>query len=176
MDGIILKNDSTGIFYHSIGVNGARFEDYVDKTTDFMSQTSKLNPDIIIISLGTNETFNDQYTNERFKENLTIFTKQITEATGCDIVLFTTPPSALKKRKYTNKKTAKFTTIIKEFCNENQYAYWDLYEITGKENGMKQWYKKGFAAKDRIHYSASGYQLQGRLLFDAFLNSYHKLP
>ena len=56
LNGIVLENDQNGIIYHAIGVNGARFSDY-NKCSLFFDQIQALQPDLIIVSLGTNEAF-----------------------------------------------------------------------------------------------------------------------
>ena len=41
-----------------IGVNGATYDDY-NNTEIFFNQLPHLNPDLVIVSLGTNESFED---------------------------------------------------------------------------------------------------------------------
>ena len=56
LNGLILENNNSGILYHNIGVNGAKLSDY-NKYPLFFEQLKSLNPDLIIIGLGTNESF-----------------------------------------------------------------------------------------------------------------------
>ena len=54
---MVLENSrQRGILYHMIGVNGARFEHYNLSPNRFLTQVKGLNPDLVILSLGTNET------------------------------------------------------------------------------------------------------------------------
>src|SRR5690606_14596933 len=56
LSGVVLEKDEPGILYHSIGVNGAKCSDY-NKYPLFFEQLPALHPDMIVISLGTNESF-----------------------------------------------------------------------------------------------------------------------
>ena len=57
--GIVLENTfNSGVLYHMIGVNGATYDDY-NNTEIFFNQLPYLKPDLIVASLGTNESFED---------------------------------------------------------------------------------------------------------------------
>ncbi|HEX8039443.1 MAG TPA: hypothetical protein VF490_09830, partial [Chryseosolibacter sp.] len=53
--GAVLENSMNGILYHSVGVNGAKFTHY-NEAAQFAVQINSLHPDLVIISLGTNES------------------------------------------------------------------------------------------------------------------------
>src|SRR5690606_31485683 len=73
LNGLILENGNSGIIYHSIGVNGAKFLDY-NKYPLFFEQLKALNPDLIIISLGTNEAFDKaDFTIDDFRNQMDEF-------------------------------------------------------------------------------------------------------
>ena len=46
--GIVLKNDSAGVRYHMVGVNGAEYMHYIGSQY-FVSQMKVLQPDLIIL-------------------------------------------------------------------------------------------------------------------------------
>lgn len=62
--GFNLTNGQPGILYHSVGVNGAMFVNYTDE--NYVRQLALLNPSLLIISLGTNETFGRRFTRNEF--------------------------------------------------------------------------------------------------------------
>lgn len=164
-----LRNSQQGIIYNGIGYNGAKYTDYL-RSQRFFTQLGQLfRPDLIIVSLGTNEAFDKVYSLAHFRDDVVRFCKELELRTGCKNILLTTPPSALRKRRYPNKKLSDYSKILKEVAQECNYAVWDLYEIMQGENGMKTWYKAGLAGKDRIHFTESGYKLQGELLYKAFM-------
>ena len=51
-----LENRNSGILYHSSGINGCCYSHYVE-AGQVLNQTAALTPDLIILSLGTNEAF-----------------------------------------------------------------------------------------------------------------------
>jgi len=70
LSGLILENNNPGILYHNIGVNGAKLSDY-NKYPVFFEQLKSLQPDLIIIALGTNESF-DKLRSEDYMDRLDI--------------------------------------------------------------------------------------------------------
>ncbi len=165
IDGFFLENYNKGVVYHSIGINGAKYIDY-NKSDLFFEQLDNINPDLIILSMGTNESFYNTITPNNFKENVSSFLDKIKEHTSCENILLTTPPTSFRKRRYQNKKLKKLSDVLIDVAGEKNYALWNLFELTGEENGVKEWYRKGLMAKDRIHYSALGYQIQANKLFE----------
>ncbi|PVX52639.1 LysM domain-containing protein [Balneicella halophila] len=162
-----LSNSQQGVVYNAVGYNGAKYTDYLKSPLFFTQMEELFRPDLVIISLGTNEAFDKVYSLESFRNDVELFCKEIELRTGCHTILFTTPPSALVSRRYPNKKLLKYAEVLKEVAQERNYAVWDLYEIMGGEQGLKKWYKSGLAGKDRIHFKEEGYRLQGESLYKA---------
>jgi hypothetical protein len=53
-----------------------------------------------------------------------------------------------------------------------KYAVWDLLEVFGGNKNININSRMGLMAKDKVHYSNAGYEKQGELFFDAFIQSY----
>jgi lysophospholipase L1-like esterase len=172
--GIVLKNDHAGIIYHSIGVNGASYKSY-NSTSLLMAQLPYLKPDLIIISLGTNESYSNAFNLTEFEECVTTFLTRIKLACGPCSILLTTPSDnyKFKKGKPINNP---YPQLISDYFISNAAAYhcavWDLYEVMGGRESMKHWKKQGLATKDYVHFTKKGYELQGNLLFEAIMNRY----
>jgi hypothetical protein len=49
---------------------------------------------------------------------------------------------------------------------------WDLFEVMGSAGSIQLWQKSALAGPDLIHFTKEGYQLQGRLLFEALMAGY----
>lgn len=171
LNGLVLENNQSGVLYHSIGVNGAKYSDY-NKYPLFFEQINALNPDLIIISLGTNEAF-DKLCDQCFFDQIQTFLKLLREKNPEVTVLLTTPPPSLFKRKLPNVFCDLYTQVMLENAAEYNYAVWDLHQALGGNKGMNNLIKNGLIAKDRVHYSASGYQQQGVLLFEALMDIYN---
>ncbi len=166
IDAIFVDSNQKGVVYNSIGVNGAKYCDY-NKSDLFFQELKNISPDLIVLSLGTNEAFERPYDKEQFREDLELFLSKLNGVSNCHNILLTTPPSSLIKRRYTNKKLGQFSNTLKQVAQEKNIAVWDLYDIMGRENGMKKWAKNKLAARDRIHFTQKGYYLQAELLYNA---------
>lgn len=170
LNGIILENNESGILYHSIGVNGAKYSDY-NKYPLFFDQLSALNPDLIVISLGTNEAF-DNLCDQCFYGQVEEFLSILRAKNPNVSLLITTPPPSLFKRKIPNDFCASYSNMIISNSLVNRYSVWDLYQAMGGNESMKNLVNQGLIAKDRVHYSSAGYKEQGTLLFEALMEAY----
>ncbi len=154
-----------------IGVNGARYSDYLHSEW-FDEQLSSLNPQLIIVSLGTNESF--EYT----KLDVNIFAQQIDSLVTLlkgmpskPIVILTTPPAvcmAKRRSKHIvyvpNPYVAKVRQTILQQAAKNHLLVFDLYEAMGGEHSMKWWAEHRMTDKRRIHFTNQGYRILGLLL------------
>jgi len=170
LSGLVLENDTPGVIYHSIGVNGAKASDY-NKYPLFFEQLPALNPDLIIISLGTNETF-DKMAAPEFLVQLNKFIAGIKATNPDACILVMTPPPSLFRRKYVNTFAASYAKEIQMQETNVNYASWDLFSEMGGLYGVPRNAARGLMSTDRVHYSKDGYEKQGRLFSEAFFKGY----
>ncbi|MGL5637659.1 MAG: GDSL-type esterase/lipase family protein [Bacteroidales bacterium] len=176
--GFLLRNGNPGVLYHSIGVNGAHYLDY-QKGLVF-EQTKALNPDLIILSLGTNEAFGRNLNYSEFKRQVEVTVAKLKSENPQAKLLITIPPQCYEKRRVNkklvyepNQKIKTVRKVLVDFANEQGIAWWDLYEVTGGNGSAKQWYVNKLMSKDRIHFTEEGYKLQADILYNAFQKSYN---
>lgn len=174
--GVLLENDSSGVLYNMIGVNGAEYRHY-NISKYFYKQYACLNADMVIISLGTNEAYYGVLDKELFYRNIDTMITNIRAINPDVSILLTTPGDSFKRSrkgriKNPEVKVAK-ETIIK-YCLEHNVAYWDLYEIMGGYGSMAKWYAMKIAQRDKVHFTGRGYQIQGDLLYNAFMEGFEK--
>lgn len=170
LNGLVLENDNSGVIYHSIGVNGAKASDY-NKFPMFNEQLPALSPDLVIISLGTNESY-DKQSSENYFAHLNQMIQGIKDKNPqASILVMTSPPSVLH-RKYKNTFIEKYAEIIEENAHVKNYAVWNLLDVFGGNKSINRNAAKGYMARDKVHYSKAGYEKQGELFFEAFLQSY----
>ncbi|MDR1169262.1 MAG: GDSL-type esterase/lipase family protein [Prevotellaceae bacterium] len=179
VSGFHLSNGKRGVFYHSIGINGARFDSYNQCSEDFYQQIASLEPDLVIISLGTNEAMIKTIDEDQLYSDISDFVFNIRHSSPNTVVIFTTPVETFAKagRKIPtvpNHKIGKVRDIIVSFAGRNKYPCWDLYEIAGGKGSALEWNKKQLFVRDRIHLTQRGYEYQGELLFEAIMKSYNQ--
>ncbi|MES2689320.1 MAG: GDSL-type esterase/lipase family protein [Bacteroidota bacterium] len=184
LNGIIASNGRPGVLYYTIGANGATFSNY-NNAALFFKQLSSLQADLVIVSLGTNESVSDMPA-DTFYNYINTFYMNLAASCGHTNFMFTIPADNYRRRVSTTRKKVKGkwrkkrvvsyvnNTKVEEirntmvaFCNDKNVMYWDLYAAMGGKGSMKSWVHTGYAAKDHIHFSKAGYELQGELLFKA---------
>ena len=170
LNGVVLENKNSGVLYHNIGVNGAKFSDY-NKYPLFFEQLKALQPDLVIVSLGTNESF-DKMRGEDYMAQLDLFLQNVKAQNPGAAILVVTPPPSLFQRKYPNIFAADYAQKILNAAEIKGYAVWDLYSQFGGLYGVNRNFRKGLMANDRVHYSKAGYEQQGDLLSEALLKAF----
>lgn len=174
--GVLLQNDSAGVLYNMVGVNGAEYRHYL-ASEYFAEQLSFLQPDLIIVSLGTNEAMNGNFKSDVFYETINQTIEAIKQKSPNAKFLLTTPPDSYRwynRRPYKNINTKKAAETIIRYCCDNNIAYWDLNSVMGGYGSMGYWAKYGLSARDYVHFQPKGYKLQGNLLYQAILHNYKK--
>ncbi len=174
--GMLLENDSAGVLYNMIGVNGAEYRHY-NMSKYFLQQFTYLNSDLIIISMGTNEGFYGGFDKDLFYKNIDTLITNIRNTNPNVAILLTTPGDSFRKSrkgrvKNPDMQVAEQTMI--RYCLDHNLAYWDLYNIMGGYGSMAKWYTAKLSAKDKVHFSGKGYQIQGDLFYRAFISGYEK--
>ncbi len=170
LNGLVLEKDAPGLIYHSIGVNGAKASDY-NRYPLFFEQLPALQPDLVIISLGTNESF-DKVSQEEYKQQLNRFIDSVKEKNPETAILVMTPPPSQLRKKTPNAYADSYAKQIQMQETEKGYASWDLFSLLGGMYGIKRNYAQGMLTSDRVHYTKEGYEKQGRLFTEAFLQAY----
>ncbi|WP_158209145.1 LysM peptidoglycan-binding domain-containing protein [Myroides phaeus] len=172
LNGVVLENDKSGVLYHTIGVNGARFSDYL-KYNLFFEQLKGLEADLIIVSMGTNESF-DRMDSKDFQDQVNAFLAKVKQVAPNASVLLTTPPPS-----YFSKNTP--NTVASALANEiiisgikGKYAVWDTYYNLGGSLALASLRDEGLLSKDLVHYSVKGYNYTGDLFYEALMDAYNQ--
>lgn len=172
LDGISIENELSGVLYHSIGVNGAKYMDFA-RAKYFARQVADLEPDLVILSFGTNES---QGATEPgyMRRTMELLTSQIMDRCPTARILLTTPADSYLRGKGLNPFMAETSTVIRDYAKEKGFALWDMFEYTGGENSSTLWKSKGLMTSDSVHYTKVGYALQGKLLYQSLIKGYNQ--
>lgn len=177
--GLKLTNGGPGLLYHTIGVNGAMFIHYTDRT--YLEQLAVLDPSLLIISLGTNETFGRRFNMPEFKGQVNAFVSLVREVLPHTTLMLTTPAECYKRvtvnkiRTYIrNENVEKAAQVIGEVTREHGIACWDLFAATGGKNSSKEWFDRKLMGRDRIHFIKEAYRDQGELFYRALMRTYNE--
>lgn len=173
INGLILKNSSPGVLYNSVGINGAHFSDY-NKSPLFFRQLKVLNPDLVIISLGTNEGANIKVTEDETIASVVSMVKNIKSANPGACILIATPTDDYFRKKYKNPYLEAVQRALLKSAEQENVACWDLYSISGGYGSCTDWRRAAMLQHDGVHFNKQGYALQGTLLYKALIDSYLK--
>lgn len=183
--GAILENNKKGLLVHTIGNNSATYECY-NRIDNYGKKLARLNPHLVIISLGTNESVSSVFKGERLEQEIDNLISSIKKECPSALFLLTTPADNKLRRVRRNKKKRRIAyyinninlpyvvETIKEYGKKNNIAVWDWYTISGGKGAYDTWIKEDGMRKDHIHYTPKGYTLQGNLLFHSISNAYEQ--
>ena len=169
--GILLENENPGITYHSIGVNGASVNAFL-RCEHFEEEIILLSPDMVIFGLGINDANEPDFTPNTFKENYLKLVAQFRKVNPNIFFVFITNNDSYKKvgKKYeVNVKAVEVRKIFYELADETDGAVFDQFEIMGGLHSIEKWRGAKLAQNDRIHFTKEGYELMGKLLFNALI-------
>ena len=198
--GAILANDKRGVMVHSIGNNGATYSSYC-KVADFGQQLKVLEPQLVIISLGTNEAAGNPTGIENY---ITRLITDIRKHNPKAKFLLTTPMEFQKRTSRQvaqqvkvgggKRRRARYKTVYKtvtsyaanpnaervrqmilDYGRQHKIATWDLYAVAGGRGASSKWISAGLMnPSDHLHQLEAGYELQGMLLADALMQALSK--
>ena len=170
--GLILRNSKRGgITYHVAGVNGSQYRNW-SASNILAKQSAYLKPDLIIISLGTNDANDLALTTDEFTKQVHDLVSSLKKENPGACFILTTPPDSWYKKRYVNKQVDRIRHAILLYAEEHHIACWDLYAAMGGENSIVTWNKQGLAASDLVHFSKAGYELHGELFYESFIKHY----
>jgi lysophospholipase L1-like esterase len=170
--GFSLENEmAPGFYLAGLGANGASTSSFL-RCANLVSQLQTLQADLMILSLGVNDTQSKGFEKDEYVEHydsLITFAKKANP--GVAIILTTTTDNYIK-RKTSNKRTVLARDAMFELMERHDLAVWDLFSIMGGYKSITRWYKAGLASKDKVHFSTRGYVLLGHMMFEALNKSY----
>jgi len=170
--GVSLENSQPGIIYHTIGVNGSRYDQY-NIASQFWQQLAALHADLYIISLGTNEAQKTEFKNEPFQKQVTLMLEKIRKISPDASILITTAADSYFRGRRPNVVLRDINLSLYNYCAQNNLPIWDLYRISSGYGSSYHWIRKGLMNPDRIHFTGEGYRIQGQLLFNALAKGYN---
>ena len=150
--------------YHSLGVVGAQFTHLIQHTILWKEHMKMLNPDLLIISYGTNEAYNGNFDSNAYSKQINRFLNEIREEVPSVSILLTSPPDTRSRN-----RIPKMQNAIIESQSKIQSSFYDLNKVMGGFGSFQPWYENDFFLKDKLHLNKAGYQLQAKLFMLALI-------
>ncbi|MCW3078196.1 MAG: hypothetical protein JWO32_2805 [Bacteroidetes bacterium] len=166
------SNMANGLYLAALGANGASSGSFL-RCDYFTPQLKSISPDLVIISLGVNDTQSKDFDTEDYIKHYDSLIGKIKEIDPNIAILLTTTTDNFIRRRTPNKRTEKSKEAMIQLMYKHNVAVWDLYSVMGGFKSILKWQKAGLAGRDRVHFSPKGYIVLGNMMFDALNYSYH---
>ncbi|MGZ3882958.1 MAG: GDSL-type esterase/lipase family protein, partial [Bacteroidia bacterium] len=119
--GFSLENTNPGFYYAGFGVNGAASGSYL-RCNLLETQLESLQPDLIIFSLGVNDTQGKDFNTLDYMAHYDSLIAIVRKAAPDCAILMTTTTDNFIKRKTSNKRTGKAGEAMYELMNKHNVA------------------------------------------------------
>lgn len=165
----ILAEELPGITFDSLGIGGAGFYTYVDKSAN-MKRIYALEPEILIVALGTNDCNNWYYSPDKLRERATRLYNGVKERYPDCKVVFVTPfcfktKVVRGKELEINPNVGATAGVLNDMARELPDV-WTIDLMAG--HGM-DFIDGNLMRKDFIHLTNPGYEHLARLVADALM-------
>lgn len=175
--GLMPKSDRNGITYTESGVNGAAVTSWLICKA-LKEELKLLPPDLIVFGIGINDaaTTFDNFNPDTFKDNYRELINEIKQVMPSAALLFITNNDcnqSVRIRK-PNLNTARVAQAFKELAQEYNGAVFDLYQTMGGQGSAANWVHHKLMQRDRVHFTSTGYQLVGDLIYNAVAEDFEK--
>lgn len=170
--GAVLENSKSGVLYHTIGVNGAKFKHY-NEAKHFAAQTGALQTDLFIISLGTNEAVDYPHVDKNVFAQIDQLLFALRKNNPGASFILVTPQDVYRNRNKPNPGIAAVREVVIQYAAENGLAFYDLYRAMGGQDSAASWTENALLSGDGIHLTRDGYEYQGNLFYHALIKSYN---
>jgi Lysophospholipase L1 and related esterases len=174
--GIFLDREEAGLSVSEVGVNGASLPSF-SKCVDLERDLALVDPDMVILALGTNDAIGSGFSEEVFKARYKALVGRIRSVRpDCALVFVTNYDNCRKTRNgyVVNPNGPLAEHAFRELAQECGGALWDAFEIMGGSGSMKKWTEANLARRDRIHFTDEGYVILGDLFFNALIEKYRE--
>lgn len=163
----------SGIYYSIYGNVGKSFP-YFSSSFLLKNRLESINPDLVVITLGTNDAFAPNFDSLAFYQNAKELVDIIKKNNPDASVIITIPAESYIKRKTINNNIVVVKNAIIKLSDDEKICCWNFYDIMSKEEKMNNWVSNGLATADKVHFTKQGYMLMADLFYVAIMKQYEK--
>jgi len=160
---------TSGLVWDALGINGAQARRLLREAPEALSTTlDALAPDLIVVSYGTNELFDRNLNADEYARALDEVLTRLRGASPNAACLLTGPFDALQGRRPPKQFDAVYA-VQRALAERQGCAFWDARRAMGGAGAIRAWRRKGWAQRDNVHLTRSGYEALGDHLVAALL-------
>ncbi|MFC6276113.1 GDSL-type esterase/lipase family protein [Psittacicella hinzii] len=177
--GLYLANNK-GVSYSAIGSNGATIYHLNTWNNNWQEQLKLLKPDLIILSYGTNESFNEKLNAKAYSQDYAKLIAKLRNATDAQILIMSNPDylnlgiNRNLNNAYCNHQQATTVNLLhdtlRQVAQQNNTLFWDWRATMGGACSALTYIKDGRMRKDGVHFSLEAYKSFGTSLANDLLS------
>lgn len=177
LTGLVPECDEAGIRYFSSGINGAAVPSWL-RCGDLGRDLLLVCPDIVFFAIGVNDAAVPwgNFDVEAFKEGYRRLIRIVqTVSPDCAFVFITnndTYRRESRRVKRANRNGLLVRDAMFDLAREQGAAVWDVFGFMGGLDSCPRWRDAGLMAADLVHFTRTGYELLGNLLYNAIIRDY----
>ena len=171
-----VAENSTGVTYETLGINGAAASIILDWNEALLrSNIERRNPSLIVLAYGTNEAGRKDWTLDSYRDMYVRLIGRLRESAPAATILVIGPPDRFIRTRRGWLPMDQIDTIIeaqRQAAAETGCAFWDERAKMGGKGSMQQWVLAGMAQYDHVHFTAPGYKMLGDAVFRDLMSQY----
>jgi lysophospholipase L1-like esterase len=171
-----VAENSTGITYETLGINGAQASIMLDwNETALRSNIERRNPALIVIAYGTNEAGRKSETVEGYRDMFAHLIQRVRAAAPVATILVIGPPDRYSHSRKGWTPMDGVDVIVeaqRQAALASGCAFWDMRAKMGGKGSMEQWIQAGMAQYDHVHFTGAGYRMLGDAVFRDVMSQY----
>ena len=171
-----VAENSTGVTYETLGINGAAASIILDWNEPLLrSNIERRNPALIVLAYGTNEAGRKDWTLDTYRDMYSRLIARLREAAPAATILVIGPPDRYVHTRKGWLDMDQIGMIIeaqREAAAASGCAFWDERAKMGGKGSMQQWVLAGMAQYDHVHFTAPGYKMLGDAVFRDLMSQY----
>jgi len=173
--GLQLNNtNKPGVIYNNCGVGGAQFSNLCKNASLSISQIKDINPDLIILSYGSNESYTSAFKYDIYSKMISEYLQNVKLAVPNASIILTSPPDTRSKNRFPINSDS-IGIAFRNVAKDLNLCFWDLRTQMGGNGSLYKWLKNGLASKDQLHFTKDGYILQAKLFTTAIFKAYNEM-
>ncbi|HML16922.1 MAG TPA: SGNH/GDSL hydrolase family protein [Bryobacteraceae bacterium] len=171
-----VAENSTGVTYETLGINGAAASIMLDWNEPLLrSNIERRNPSLIVLAYGTNEAGRKDWTVDTYRDMFSALIGRLREAAPTATILIIGPPDRWVHTRKGWHAMDQIDTIVeaqRQAAASSGCAFWDERAKMGGKGSMQQWVMAGMAQYDHVHFTGTGYKVLGDAVFRDLMGQY----
>jgi lysophospholipase L1-like esterase len=171
-----VAENSTGVTYETLGINGAQASIMLDWNEPMLrSNIERRNPSLIILAYGTNEAGRKDWTLESYRHMFEELIGRMRSAAPTATIMMIGPPDRYLHTRKGWQPMDQIDMIVeaqRQAAVATGCAFWDLRAKMGGKGSMQTWVTAGMAQYDHVHFTGAGYRMLGDAVFRDLMSQY----